>query len=199
MKKIGLFGGTFDPVHNGHLIISEYLWDLLELEEIWFIPAKKHPLKNNMGITPTAHRLEMLKLAVADNPHLKISEVETKRAGVSYTIDTLIELENRMGGNPVRFYFFIGMDNVNDLHRWKSPDRILEKSQVVAFGRPGFEPRKEAEKYLARIKFVHVPLLEISSTLIRKRISEGRSVRYLIPESVERYIHDKQLYTESLK
>lgn len=194
MKKIGLFGGTFDPVHNGHLIIAEYLRDELQLDEIWFIPAKIHPLKDNQEITPPHHRLEMLKLAVTDNKFFTVSDMELKREGMSYTVDTIDGVLKSYSKTPPKLYFFIGMDNVNDLHRWKAPEKILKKCQVVAFGRPGFTPDEQAKPFLSSIQFVHVPLLEISSTFVRRRLHHGHTVRYLIPEAVERYIKEKQLY-----
>ncbi len=194
MKKIGLLGGTFDPVHNGHLIISEYLYEELDLDEIWFIPAHIHPLKDNNGISDAGHRLSMLQLAVADNDHFKISELEISREGVSYTVDTLDQLHKTYRDIDPRFFYFIGMDNVNDLPRWKKPWQILENCQVVAFGRPGFKPDPAVEEYLPHIRFIHVPLLEISSTLIRKRVTEENSVRYLVPEAVRKYISDHGLY-----
>ncbi len=193
-RKIGLFGGTFDPVHNGHLIIAEFLRDELGLDEIWFIPAKIHPLKNNQEITPASHRLKMLELAVAGNRRFRVNDVELKREGVSYTIDTLNELREQYRDISPRFYLFIGMDNVNDLYRWREPHQVLEKSQVVAFGRPGFQPDERAKQFLPRIKFIHVPLLEISSTFIRERIRKGRSVRYLIPDEVNDYVVKNKLY-----
>ncbi len=194
MKKIGLLGGTFDPIHNGHLIISEYLRDELSLDEIWFIPAKIHPLKNNLNITPQSDRLKMLTLAIENNSHFSVSDVEIKREGVSYTSDTLDELlEKHRHIKPI-FYFMIGMDNVNELKKWKNPHEILKKCKLVAFGRPGFTPDESATEFLPQIQFVHVPLLEISSTFVRDRIQNGHSVRYLIPESVDRYIQKKQLY-----
>ena len=192
--QIGLFGGTFDPVHNGHLIIAEFLRDELNLDEIWFIPAKIHPLKNNKEITPASYRLKMLELAVANNNRFRVNDVELRREGVSYTIDTLNELLQQHRDISPRFYLFIGMDNVNDLYRWKEPHQVLEKSQVVAFGRPGFKPDARAKEYLSKIKFIHVPLLEISSTFVRERIRNGRSVRYLIPDEVNEYIEQKNLY-----
>jgi len=194
VKKIGLFGGTFDPVHNGHLIIAEFLRDELGLDEIWFIPAKIHPLKNNQEIIPASHRLKMLELAVAGNHRFRVNDVELKREGVSYTIDTLNELMQRYRDISPRFYLFIGMDNVNDLYRWREPHQVLKKSQVVAFGRPGFKPDVKAKEFLPKIKFIHVPLLEISSTFIRERIRNGRSVRYLIPDEVNEYIVRNNLY-----
>jgi len=193
-KKIGLLGGTFDPIHNGHLIIAEYLRDELKLAEIWFVPAKIHPLKDNRGITKPEYRLEMLRLAISDNKNFKIDDIEIERQNVSYTVDTLKELSERYHSQNPEFYFFIGMDNVNEFYQWKQPEEILERSQVVAFGRPGFTPDESARKYLPSIKFVHVPLLEISSTYIRKRIREKCSVRYLIPEAVEKFIKEKNLY-----
>ncbi len=193
-QKIGLFGGTFDPVHNGHLIIAEYLRDELQLDEIWFIPTGKHPLKDNRQISSVEHRLNMLRLAIADNERFKISEIEIHRPGVSYTIDTLNELLETYRDREPKFYYFIGMDNVNELHKWREPEKIVEKCQVVAFGRPGFQPQLEAQPFVARIQFVHVPLLEISSTFVRQRIREGRSVRYIVPKEVEQYILRHALY-----
>ncbi len=194
MKKIGLFGGTFDPIHNGHLIISEYLRDELGLEEIWFIPANIHPLKNNQDIVGPQHRLRMAELACANNQYLRVVDIELKRDSVSYTIDTINGLLEQFAEISPSFYFLIGMDNVNDLHRWKAPDEILEKCQVVAFGRPGFKPGEAAQPFLQSIRFVHVPLLEISSTFVRNRVREGHSVRYLVPDAVDLYIQEKQLY-----
>ena len=194
MKKIGLLGGTFDPVHNGHLIISEYLREELSLDEIWFIPARIHALKKNQNISPAQIRLEMLQLAIADNPCFKINDIELQKDSVSYTVDTLRALEEKYRNLEPDFYFLIGMDNVNDLPRWKNPEEILSRCQMVAFGRPGFKPDESAERYLSSIQFIHVPLLEISSTLIRNRVKNGFSIRYLVPDPVLRYIQENKLY-----
>lgn len=199
MKKIGLLGGTFDPVHNGHLIICEYLRDELNLDEIWFIPARIHPLKDNTGISDPEHRLNMLRQAVSDNEYFKVSEIEISREGVSYTVDTLKELHRVYRDISPQFYYFIGMDNVNDLSRWKEPWQILKSCQVVAFGRPGFEPESSVAAFLPSIKFVHTPLLEISSTLIRNRVRDGHSVKYLVPETVRKYIAEQGLYLSAGK
>jgi nicotinate-nucleotide adenylyltransferase len=199
MKKIGLLGGTFDPIHNGHLIIAEYLRVELQLDEIWFIPTQIHALKENEGISSPDIRNEMLKLAISNHENFKCLDIELTRPGVSYTIDTLeLLLEKYHALNP-QFYFFIGMDNVNDLPRWKNPEQILAKSQVVAFGRPGFKPSNEVKNLLSAIQFIHVPLLEISSTVIRERVSEGKSIRYLVPDSVLHYIKENQLYKSAGK
>ena len=194
MRKIGLLGGTFDPVHNGHLIIAEYLRDHLSLEEIWFIPARCHPLKDNVNISPPEIRYRMLQMAIANNPSFKSMDVELKREGVSYTIDTLNYLADKYRTLVPEFYFLIGMDIVNELPRWKDPQQILEKSRVIAFGRPGFKAEEAAKDFLPYIQFIHVPLLEISSSLIRQRCQDGHSIRYLVPEEVREFIVKKKLY-----
>jgi nicotinate-nucleotide adenylyltransferase len=188
MKRIGLLGGTFDPVHNGHLIISEYLRDELDLEEVWFIPTNRHPLKENKDISPPDVRLEMLNLAIAGNSVFKSRDIELRKEGISYTIETLRELRQLYLSHHPEFNFFIGMDNVNELPKWKDPEEILQISQVVAFGRPGFQPSDAVKQYLPKIKFMHVPLLEISSSIIRRRVQSGLSIRYLVPDSVREYI-----------
>jgi nicotinate-nucleotide adenylyltransferase len=193
-RKIGILGGTFDPIHNGHLIIAEYLRDQLLLDEIWFIPARHHPLKDNESISPPEVRLQMLQLAISDNPSFKCSDVEINREGISYTIETIDFLMAEFKYLYPELYFLIGMDIVNELYRWKEPMQILQKSKVIAFGRPGFQPTKEAESYLPYIQFIHTPLLEISSSLIRQCCREGRSIRYLVPEIVRKFIIDMGLY-----
>jgi len=198
-RKIGILGGTFDPIHHGHLVIAEYLRDQLILDEIWFVPTRNHPLKDNQTISAPEVRFEMLQLAVSDNPAFRCSDVELKRAGISYTIDTLRYLAAELKPLDPVFYFLIGMDIVNELPRWKEPLQIMKKSKVIAFGRPGFHPDKLVEVYLPYIQFISVPLLEISSSLIRQRCREGRSIRYLVPEIVRKYIIDKGLYGQQGK
>ncbi len=199
MKKIGLLGGTFDPIHNGHLIISEFLRDDLKLDEIWFIPVGIHPLKDNVGISKAGERLKMLELAVADNPYFKTCKIELSREGVSYTVDTLHLLEQTYRNISPWFYYFIGMDNVNELPRWKEPLEILKICQLVAFGRPGFKPADSVKEFIPHIRFVNVPLLEISSTIIRRRVREGRSIKYLVPDDVSAYIEEQDLYRQTGK
>jgi nicotinate-nucleotide adenylyltransferase len=194
MKKIGLLGGTFDPIHNGHLIISEYLRDSLELSEIWFIPAKIHPLKKNEDITCDEFRVQMLELAIENNQYFKCCKIEIERGDISFTIDTVDQLHKEFKQIDPEFYLFIGMDNVNEIDRWKEPMQILEKTKVIAFGRPGFKTNKISEKFLPHLKFIRLPLLEISSTNIRNRIREGKSVRYLVPDAVKNFIEQEGLY-----
>jgi nicotinate-nucleotide adenylyltransferase len=196
MKKIGLLGGTFDPIHYGHLIISEYLRDLLKLAEIWFIPTKIHPLKSNDNITCDEYRVEMLELAIENNQYFKCCKIEIERGDISYTIDTIDQLYKDFKQIEPVFYLFIGMDNVNELDRWKEPMHIIRRTQVIAFGRPGFKTNKSSEKFLPYLKFIEVPLLEISSTDIRNRVREGKSVRYLVPDPVRTIIEQKGLYKQ---
>ena len=194
MKKIGLLGGTFDPIHNGHLIIAEFLYDELSLDEIWFIPTKLHALKENEGISSPDIRRVMLELAISSNQKFKCLDVELTRPGKSYTVDTIDLLLNKYKSLNPKFYFFIGMDNVNELPHWKNPELITKKCQLVAFGRPGFKPSNGVKNSLPHIQFIPVPLLEISSTIIRERVAADKSIRYLVPESVLHYIKENQLY-----
>lgn len=194
MKKIGLFGGTFDPIHNGHLIIAEYLRDQLSLEEIWFIPARYHALKPNADITSPDIRYHMVLLAIEDNPLFKGLDIELKREGISYTVDTLTDLIRTYQYDSPEFHLLIGMDNVNELHCWKEPEKIFSLCKVIAFGRPDYQLAKTAEKFLPLLRLVEAPLLDISSTLIRQRCREGRSIRYLVPERVRQFIVNTGLY-----
>jgi len=192
--KIGLFGGTFDPVHFGHLLIAEYIREELNLDHILFIPTHRHPLKDNKSLSSAVQRLEMIKIATADNPHFEVSDIELRDEKTSYTVDTLRELRRQYGENKPRFYFLLGMDNVNQLHLWKEPGELVKLCQIVAFGRPGFEPVAAARPFIPHITFLSIPLLEISSTEIRERIRKGKSIRYLVPDEVIAYIRKHKLY-----
>jgi nicotinate-nucleotide adenylyltransferase len=193
-KKIGLFGGTFDPIHTGHLIVGEIIRDTLNLEQIIFIPAKKHPFKDNNFIADETHRYNMIQLAIKDNEYLEVSDIELKSEGTSYTINTVQRFRNEYIEPEVDIYFLMGMDNLNQFHLWKEPDELMRKCKVVVFSRPGFKPPVEAEKYLNSIQTIQIPLLEISSTQIRNRIKTNQTVRYLVPAVVESYIRDNKLY-----
>lgn len=194
-QRIGLFGGTFDPVHNGHLIIAETIRDRCKLDKIFFIPANIHPLKDNQTIQSARHRLKMLRLAVADNPHFAVSDFELNRPEVSYSIDTVRHFRTQFPPPAHALFFLLGADNVNQFHRWKSPDELVQLCRFIAFRRPGFRVAAEARPYLPHFEFVDAPLLEISATTIREQVKQGFSIRYLVPPTVENYIHAKALYT----
>jgi nicotinate-nucleotide adenylyltransferase len=193
-KKIGLFGGTFDPIHTGHLIVGEIIRDTLNLEQIIFIPAKRHPLKDNNFIADETHRYNMIQLAIKDNKYLTVSDIELESDGISYTIDTIQKFKNENTEPDTDIYFLMGMDNLNQFHLWKDPRELIKKCKVVVFSRPGFKPPERAEKYLSSIQIIQIPLLEISSTQIRNRVKNRQTIRYLVPPIVEAYIRDNKLY-----
>jgi nicotinate-nucleotide adenylyltransferase len=194
IKKIGLFGGTFDPIHMGHLIVGEIIRDKLDLNQIVFIPAKKHPFKNNKFIANETHRYKMIQLAISDNKYLGVSDLELKSDQISYTIDTIRKFQEEYQGFEKDIYFLMGMDNLNQFHLWKNPEDLIKQCKVVVFNRPGFKPPKDAQKYINYIQIIQVPLLEISSTQIRNRVKNRQTIHYLVPPSVEAYIIDNKLY-----
>ena len=197
--RVGILGGTFDPVHLGHLIIAGEAAEQLSLDRVVFVPAGNPWFKEGNYITPASARLEMLRLAVESNPLFCIDTQELERDGPTYTVDTLEELRNRLGGD-VELYFIIGLDAVAELARWKKPERIVELCRFAAMRRPGYT-RLEAQaldevvpgvgERVCPIENIQV---EISSSDIRRRVQEGLSIRYLVPEPVERYIRDKGIY-----
>ena len=192
-------GGTFDPVHTGHLILAqEALWRL-RLDEVWFIPTGSPWMKRGEPVTDRAHRRRMVELAIADNPAFRFSPIELDRPGETYTVDTLDALRaGEMAGDEL--LFIMGVDTLRAMHRWKSTKRILELVRVVVALRPGHgEPDlsrlKEVDPAAAeRVMTVRAPLIEISGTELRRRISSGEPMRYLVPDAVGAYIAEHNLY-----
>ena len=199
--KIGVLGGTFDPVHLGHLIVAEEVRLKLGLQEVLLMPAGQPWLKEGEAISPAEHRLEMAVLATASNPYINVSTVEIERSGATYTVETVVEMRAGLGASA-KLFFIVGFDTLAELHRWKDARRLVELCQVVAVPRPGYgkidlrslEP--EIPEASQRIKKVEVPQIDISATEIRRRIAAGQSVRYLVPEAVEEYIAANDLYTQ---
>jgi len=194
VQKIGLFGGTFDPVHTGHLILAEFIREAAGLSKIYFIPTKIHPLKNNRHIQTAQHRLKMLEMATGDNPDFLISDFELQQPGTSYTIDTVKSFRQQYPPDNFELYFLVGADNLDQFHLWKQPDELVKLCQFILFGRPGYEISAGANSYASTFRFIEAPLLEISSTEIRKRVRQGLSIRYLVPPGVEDYIKKHTLY-----
>jgi len=200
--RVGIFGGTFDPVHIGHLAVAEQCREQGELEQVWFVPAPRPPHKLDRPMTPFGQRVEMLALAIAGNPAFRIDEIEKERSGPSYTVDTLDQLQQRQP--QLDLHLLIGSDCLPDLPQWRNPRRILELAQLLVVARPGW-PLVRAEELgkalglgpdaVSRVQTVQVPLIDLSSTDLRRRAAAGRSLRYLVPRAVECYIHDKRLYT----
>jgi nicotinate-nucleotide adenylyltransferase len=199
--RIGVFGGTFDPVHLGHLILAEQCREQAALDEVLFIPAYQPPHKPNQHVMPFHHRVEMLALAVAGNPAFRIDEIEKRQGGLSYTVRTLTELRGARPGDEL--YFIIGSDCLPQLSTWREPVRILELANLLVAARPGAE-LWSAEQLRAslgmapeqplHLQVVEVPLIDTSSTDLRRRAAAGRTVRYLVPRAVECYIATHHLY-----
>lgn len=191
-RKIGILGGTFDPIHLGHLVLAEQVKEKLRLDQVIFIPSSSPPHKTKQKLSPAKDRYQMTKLALKDTPKFTVSDVELKRRGLSYTIDTLRELKKSY---PDREMFFLtGSDVLNEVQTWKDPEEIYKLVQVVIAIRPGFDSF-DPENYFAK-KSIIVPIIgvDLSSTQIRERVKKGQSIRYLVLPKVEEYIKKKKLY-----
>lgn len=198
--RIGISGGTFDPIHVGHLLAAEQVREAAKLKSVIFIPTGKPHHKPENYVSEAYHRLEMVRMAIEGNPFFSVSKIEIERIGYTYTIDTMQRL-NEIYGNNVEFHYIIGADVVYDINKWKSFEKVSGMCKFVALLRAGHnkEILKERvefikEKYAADISIFETPVLEISSTDVRKRVKEGRSVRYMVPEKVEKYIIENRLY-----
>ncbi len=201
-RRIGLMGGTFDPIHIAHLIVAEEVYAALDLAEMIFIPAGHPPHKAGRVSTPLHHRVAMVELAIASNPHFSMSLVEADRPGPSYLVDTLHLLHEQWGTN-IELNFVIGWDSLEDFSTWYDPVGILARlTHLVAVRRPGYVEDVMYNRQLEvrvpgiteRLSIVEVPQLDISSTEIRQRVAAHRSIKYHTPEAVERYIRHHQLY-----
>ena len=183
MSGIGVFGGTFDPVHVGHLAIANAALDELGLERVYFVPARRSPLKQDGPIASADDRLAMLTAAIAAEPRFRVSPAELDRRGPSFTVDTL---ESLRGEGDL--FLILGSDAYADFERWREPARIRELATIVLAARPG------APNAPAGVRMLDSPLMDISSRELRARAARGRSLRYLVPEAVLRYIEEHRLY-----
>ena len=199
--NIGVLGGTFDPIHMGHLIIAEEVRVRLDLDEVLFVPAGQPWLKlnNANAISPPRHRLEMVRLAIADEPAYRLSTMEIDRPGPSYTVDTMAELSGQVEAEG-KLYFILGWDNLNQLPKWHQPQRLVELCRLVPVRRVGFaspdlDALEAAIPGLAQsLVMLDTPQIEISASEIRARMARGLSIHQLVPEAVERYIIEHGLY-----
>jgi nicotinate-nucleotide adenylyltransferase len=190
--KMGIFGGTFNPPHLGHLIVAERVRTELELDSIIFIPTFTSPHKQEGESGDPLDRLRMTKLAIRDNEKFQTSDFEINSKSISYTIKTLEYLKRTRPDDS--FSLLIGMDNYLTFHLWKEPKKILELATLVVMNRPGY-PRQVNEVFgTQNTVFVDVPNIDISSSEIRDRVEQWRSIRYLVPEPVETYIHNRGLF-----
>jgi nicotinate-nucleotide adenylyltransferase len=191
--KIGLFGGTFNPPHTGHLIVVESVRDQLRLDKVLFIPSAQPPNKRDPAIAPAHDRLQMTLFAVETNSDFEVSDVEVNRGGMSYSIDTVLALGALHPSDELSL--IIGSDNLLEFDTWKDPTEILARVDLVAMSRPGTPIPDAKNKFVRAARFVNVPSIGISSTDIRRRVKLGRSIRYLVPRSVEDYIYSRHLYS----
>ena len=197
--KVGVLGGTFDPVHLGHLIVAEDVREKLGLHEVLFVPTGQPWLKEGKNISGAEHRLEMTILATASNRYLNVSTIEIERPGPTYSVDTIVELKAGLGAGA-KIYFIVGFDALAGVNQWKEPRRLIDMCQVVGVKRPGHDrldlrSLDSAVPGIAEhVMKLDVPQIDISGTEIRKRIAKGLSARYLVPDEVDEYIRANNLY-----
>jgi nicotinate-nucleotide adenylyltransferase len=193
-KKIGLYFGSFNPVHTGHLIIASHLANNTDLKEVWFVVSPQNPFKKETGLLNERHRISLVKLAIEDEQSLKASDVEFKLPKPSYTIDTLIYLSEKYP--EYEFSVIMGSDGFQNIEKWKNYEQIINNYNIYIYMRPGFEV---TNKYGDNIIQVKAPLLEISATEIRKNIKAGKSIRYLVTDIVMKEIQEKGYYKSALE
>ncbi|WP_432664246.1 nicotinate-nucleotide adenylyltransferase [Wukongibacter baidiensis] len=203
MKKIGLMGGTFDPIHYGHLVLAEQIRTQFNLDMVYFIPVGIPAHKQGKNISSSNDRYFMTLLATITNPNFEVSKIEIEDNNISYTVNTIKKFKDKIDCDA-ELYFITGADAVYELETWRNVKELLTLCNFIAASRPGIDEKKLKEKitelnekYDANILVTSVPALAISSTDIRKRIGLGESIKYIIPESVEYYIYKNRLYTES--
>lgn len=202
-KRLGILGGTFNPIHIGHLVIAETVREQYRLSKILFVPSANPPHKERQKVADASHRHKLVCLAVADNPFFEVSDIELQREGMSYTVETLKALRKAQT-EPTDYFFIIGGDSVPELRTWKNIEELARLCTLVVVPRPGWDIERIAAEELGLPEWVtegllrHVvsaPLIGISSTEVRERIRRGESIRYLVPRPVEEYILEHQLYT----
>jgi len=196
--KLGVLGGTFDPIHKAHLAVAEEVRIRLGLAEILFIPAGRPWLKAGSPISAAEHRLEMVRLAIADKAYFKLSTLEIERAGPSYTVDTIVELKRQRADDEL--FSILGWDNFDQLPQWREPGRLITMCQLVVVPRPGY-PVPDPERLEAiipgltqKVILMEKPEMDISAEEIRQRVTCGLPISHLVPGPIDRYIKQHQLY-----
>lgn len=201
MQRIGVIGGTFDPIHYGHLAAAEEARVRMNLERVLFVVAGVPPHKLDEEVTPVEHRLAIVSLAIASNPHFEISRVDVDRPGPSYTVDT-ISILRKQWGQETEVYFIMGLDSLVELPTWHHPQRLIQLCRLLAVKRPGFETdMAELEASVpgisSRVEIIDMPEMDISSSDLQQRVRDGLPIKYQVPGEVERYIMEHGLYRRS--
>ncbi|MFL5734631.1 MAG: nicotinate-nucleotide adenylyltransferase [Chloroflexia bacterium] len=199
-RRLGVLGGSFDPIHLAHLIMAETAREVLHLDQVLFLPAGVQPLKRGQPVTPAEHRVAMVQLAIQDNPAFALSRLEVDRPGPSYTADTLRQLRHDLGGpEAITLWFIIGTDALAQLPRWRDPAAVLSQTRLAVVRRPNssVDPSHLAPnlpQLQSTLEWIDAPLIDISATDIRRRVAAGLSIRYRVPEAVREYIEANGLY-----
>lgn len=189
-KKTGLFFGSFNPIHIGHLILGSYMREFSDLDEVWFVISPHNPLKEKKSLLPDHHRLMLTKIAIEDDPEFRAIDIEFKMPRPSYTIDTLTYLSEQYPKKEL--VLTGGTDILPSFHKWKNYKVLLEQYKIYIYNRPGYDPGEYANH--PSIKFFDAPRMEISSSFIRRAIRDGKDVRYMLPAGVWNYIQEMHFY-----
>ena len=200
--RLGVFGGTFDPIHNGHLAVAEECRDRLSMDRVLFVPARLPPHKQVRSLTASHHRMDMVRLAIASNPAFEASSIELSRPGPSYSVDTLFQLRQHQP-KDTDIFFIMGADSLNDLASWRNPAGLLANCKLVVVSRPGapaVDPSRLDSLYPGadeRVIALEVTGLDIASSDLRSRVATGKTIRYQLPDEVMAYIESNKLYQAS--
>ncbi|MDZ4749721.1 MAG: nicotinate (nicotinamide) nucleotide adenylyltransferase [Saprospiraceae bacterium] len=192
-KRIGLFFGSFNPIHTGHLIIAEYMASRTDLEQVWFVVSPHNPLKLRSTLANDFDRLHMVQLAIDDNARLKASNIEFSLPKPSYTIDTMVYLHEKYPQH--HFSLIMGSDNLGSIGKWKNYDLLLERYTIHVYKREGI-PIDQSLVPAKDIRIYDVPMLDISSTYIRQSVADGLSIRYMVPDSIYQFLDGSRLYRQ---
>jgi nicotinate-nucleotide adenylyltransferase len=196
LKRYGIFGGVFDPVHLAHLIMAENVRQHMSLDKVIFIPSGTPPFKNSEHILDAKIRLHLVNLSIKGNQYFESSDIEINdiNPNKSYTVNTLVKLHEKYKDEQVKLYLIIGVDNLIEMNKWKEPGKIFMLSEVVVINRPGYIINDVKNEYRNRVSYIPAPNIDISSTDIRHKIRENKSIKYLVPDEAEKYILEKKLY-----
>jgi nicotinate-nucleotide adenylyltransferase len=203
IKKLGILGGTFNPIHYGHLVAADCARDACHLDQVLFVPSARPPHKVLDAVLDCQHRCEMVRIAVQDNPGFEVSTLELERQGLSYTVETIAAYLQKFPG--VEIYFILGVDALLLMNTWKDVDRLAGLCKFIVVTRPGYRLNQDEERFRGipavlwdKIIVIPIPGLFISSSEIRQRVARGQTIRYLLPPGVEEYIRTNDLYREEV-